>query len=190
MRLSSLNRLGWLRSPNRRGEACPTIPNRSSAMRGTSPTSCAGRDLRPADAAAIGTDLSAVGRLQPPALRSRRRQAGRLSQANSARALHYCVAGHAILRTRCDYDPWRLTGMKARFSAPVFPGETIRTEMWQSAGGVTAFRSRVVERDVVVLDQGVAMVCDWTICSRSDSIPTQNGQRGRQAITQGPSAVD
>jgi len=31
--------------------------------------------------------------------------------------------------TRCDYDPWRLTGMRARFSAPVFPGETIRTEM-------------------------------------------------------------
>jgi hypothetical protein len=39
-------------------------------------------------------------------------------------------------------------------------GETIRTEMWRNAGGVTAFRSRVVERDVVVLDQGVAMVRD------------------------------
>jgi acyl dehydratase len=72
----------------------------------------------------------------------------------------YGVAGHAILKARCDYDPWRLTGMRARFSAPVFPGETIRTEMWQSADGVTAFRSRVVERDVVVLDQGVAMVRD------------------------------
>jgi acyl dehydratase len=72
----------------------------------------------------------------------------------------YGVAGHAILRTRCDYDPCRLTGMKARFSAPVFPGETIRTEMWRNAGGVTAFRSRVVERNVVVLDQGVAMVRD------------------------------
>jgi acyl dehydratase len=50
--------------------------------------------------------------------------------------------------------------MKARFSAPVFPGETIRTEMWRNAGGVTAFRSRVVERDVVELDQGVAIVRD------------------------------
>ena len=33
----------------------------------------------------------------------------------------YGVAGHAILKARCDYDPWRLT-MRARFSAPVFPG--------------------------------------------------------------------
>jgi acyl dehydratase len=72
----------------------------------------------------------------------------------------YGVAGHAILRTLCDYDPWRLTGMKARFSAPVFPRETIRTEMWRNAGGVTAFRSRVIERDMVVLDQGVATVRD------------------------------
>jgi acyl dehydratase len=48
--------------------------------------------------------------------------------------------------------------MRARFSALVFPGETIRTEMWRHAGGVTAFRSRLVERDVVVLNQGVAMV--------------------------------
>ena len=70
----------------------------------------------------------------------------------------YGTAGHAILRTHCDYDPLRLTGMKARFSAPVFPGETIRTEMWRNAGGMTAFRSRVVERNVVVLDQGTATV--------------------------------
>jgi acyl dehydratase len=70
----------------------------------------------------------------------------------------YGTAGHAILRTLCDYDPSRFTAMKARFSALVFPGETIRTEMWHSAGGVTAFRSRVVERDVVVLDQGTAVV--------------------------------
>ncbi len=67
------------------------------------------------------------------------------------------VAAHAILRTLCSYDPLRFTRMKARFSAPVFPGETIRTEMWRD--GITAvFRSRVVERNVVVLDQGTAVV--------------------------------
>src|SRR6185437_1729664 len=41
------------------------------------------------------------------------------------------VAGHALLKTLCNYDPARLTAMAGRFSAPVFPGETIRTEIWR-----------------------------------------------------------
>ena len=32
------------------------------------------------------------------------------------------------------HDPLRFTGMQARFSAPVFPGETIRTEIWRDGG--------------------------------------------------------
>jgi acyl dehydratase len=44
-----------------------------------------------------------------------------------------------------------------RFSAPVFPGETIRTEMW-SDGSRVSFRARVVERDVVVLNNGLATI--------------------------------
>lgn len=67
------------------------------------------------------------------------------------------VAGHAILKTCCDYDPARLRALKLRFSAPVYPGETIRTEMWRD-GGVVSFRARVVERDVVVLNNGRAEV--------------------------------
>ncbi|MAV37322.1 MAG: 3-alpha,7-alpha,12-alpha-trihydroxy-5-beta-cholest-24-enoyl-CoA hydratase [Planctomycetaceae bacterium] len=70
----------------------------------------------------------------------------------------YGTAGHAILRSLCDYDPLRFTGMQARFSAPVFPGETIRTEMWRDGVGQAVFRSRVLERDVVVLDQGTAKI--------------------------------
>ncbi len=45
--------------------------------------------------------------------------------------------------------------MDARFSSPVFPGETIRTEIWREDDGVS-FRVRVVERDVVVLKNGHA----------------------------------
>jgi len=72
--------------------------------------------------------------------------------------LTYGTAGHAILRMLCDYDPLRLKQMRARFSAPVFPGETIRTEMWRNGDGTAFFRSRVVQRDVVVLDQGTASI--------------------------------
>lgn len=65
------------------------------------------------------------------------------------------VAGHAILRSACAYDAARLTGMAARFTAPVYPGETLRTEMW-SQGDQVQFRTRVLERDTVVLDRGLA----------------------------------
>jgi acyl dehydratase len=44
-----------------------------------------------------------------------------------------------------------------RFSAPVYPGETIRTELWPD-GERVSFRARVVERDVVVLNNGLARV--------------------------------
>jgi len=67
------------------------------------------------------------------------------------------IAGHAILKSLCAYDPARMTAMNGRFSAPVFPGETIRTEMWRD-GDVVSFRSRVVERDVVAINNGRAEV--------------------------------
>jgi acyl dehydratase len=67
------------------------------------------------------------------------------------------VAGHALLKAVCGYDPGRLTAMSGRFSAPVFPGETIRTEFWRDAC-VVSFRARVIERDAVVIDNGRAEV--------------------------------
>jgi len=65
------------------------------------------------------------------------------------------VAGHALLKSLCGYDPARLTGMAGRFSAPVYPGETIRTEIWRD-GEVASFRARVVERGVVAINNGRA----------------------------------
>ena len=69
----------------------------------------------------------------------------------------YGVAGRAIVKACCDNDPARLKSLQVRFSSPVFPGETIRTEMWPDAGRVS-FRARAVERDVVVLNNGLATV--------------------------------
>jgi acyl dehydratase len=67
------------------------------------------------------------------------------------------VSGHAVLKTMCGYDPARLLSFGCRFSAPVFPGETIRTEMWRD-GNVVSFRARVVERDVIAINNGRAEV--------------------------------
>jgi acyl dehydratase len=67
------------------------------------------------------------------------------------------VSGHALLKTLCGYEPRRLVSFGCRFSAPVFPGETIRTEMWRD-GNVVSFRARVVERDVIAINNGRAEV--------------------------------
>ena len=67
------------------------------------------------------------------------------------------VAGHAVLKTWCDYEPARIRSMALRFSAPVYPGETIRTEMWRD-GDTVSFRARVEERDAVVLNNGRAEI--------------------------------
>jgi len=63
------------------------------------------------------------------------------------------IAGHAVLATYCDYDVARFRSLKLRFSSPVYPGETIRTEMWKD-GEIVSFRARVVERDAIVLNNG------------------------------------
>ncbi|WP_434660379.1 MaoC/PaaZ C-terminal domain-containing protein [Paraburkholderia sp. A3BS-1L] len=67
----------------------------------------------------------------------------------------WAVAAHAVLKTLCASDPARLARFHARFTAPVYPGETLRTEIWRD-GQAVSFRTRVVERDVVVLDHGTA----------------------------------
>lgn len=65
---------------------------------------------------------------------------------------HAC---HAVLRACCGYAPERMKSFAARFTAPVFPGETLRTEIWREAGRAQ-FRTFAVERRVMVLDRGVA----------------------------------
>jgi acyl dehydratase len=65
----------------------------------------------------------------------------------------YGTACRAVLTAMCNYDAARITGFDVRFSSPVFPGETIVTEMWRD-GAVISFRAKVKERDVVVLNNG------------------------------------
>jgi acyl dehydratase len=63
------------------------------------------------------------------------------------------VVGRALLKAVCGGDPARFGRMACRFSAPVYPGETIRTEIWRQPDRI-AFRARIVERDVVVVGYG------------------------------------
>lgn len=65
----------------------------------------------------------------------------------------YGIACRAILETICDYDHTLIEEFDARFTAPVMPGDTIRTDMWQE-GNIVSFRCTAVERDVMVLRNG------------------------------------
>lgn len=65
----------------------------------------------------------------------------------------YGIACQAILQTICDYDYTLISGFDARFSAPVFPGDTITTNMWQD-GNTVSFQCVVEERNSIVLRNG------------------------------------
>lgn len=67
------------------------------------------------------------------------------------------VMTHALMKTCCDYDPSRFKRMRLRFSSPVYPGETIRTEIWRN-GKEIAFRCKSLEQDKVVINNGYLLV--------------------------------
>ena len=67
------------------------------------------------------------------------------------------VMAHALLKTCCDYEPDKFKRMRVRFSAPVYPGETIRTEIWQD-GNEIAFRCKSLEQDKIVINNGYLLI--------------------------------
>lgn len=69
----------------------------------------------------------------------------------------YGIACRAVLRGVCGDDPTSLRRFDARFSSPVYPGDEIVTDIWRD-GDVASFRSRVPARDVIVLNNGLALI--------------------------------
>jgi acyl dehydratase len=69
-------------------------------------------------------------------------------------AATFGIAAHAVLR-EINYRADRLASIAARFSRPVYPGETIRTELWLGPARMS-FQCRVVGREEIVLTNGLA----------------------------------
>jgi acyl dehydratase len=67
----------------------------------------------------------------------------------------YGLACHAVVATCCDHDPAAIARFFGRFTAPVYPGETLITELWRE-GSTIWFRVKALERDIVVIDNGRA----------------------------------
>ena len=66
------------------------------------------------------------------------------------------VVGRAIIHLCAQGDPRRLSAISVRFTAPVIPGDMIRTEIWLEGDGTIRFRATVPEREVTVVDGGTA----------------------------------
>ncbi|SEH88431.1 MaoC/PaaZ C-terminal domain-containing protein [Tardiphaga sp. OK245] len=68
------------------------------------------------------------------------------------------LAGFAIVKTFCAGDPTRLRELRLRLTAPVFPGETLRTDIWQTSERTACFRTQATSDARVVLDNGDVIV--------------------------------
>jgi len=66
------------------------------------------------------------------------------------------VTARAVIHACCDSDTARLREIAVRFTAPVLPGDTIRTLIWQD-GEHVQFRAEAIERGVRVIDNGTAL---------------------------------
>jgi acyl dehydratase len=69
----------------------------------------------------------------------------------------YGIGGRAILEQICGSEPDRLKTFDVRFTAPVYPGETVRTCLWLD-DNIVSLRSVAVEREIVVMDNGRAEI--------------------------------
>lgn len=64
------------------------------------------------------------------------------------------MVAHGVLKTLCGGDDGAFRAYAARFTAPVYPGEVLRTEVWSVAPGEALFRTSTADGTRIVLDQG------------------------------------
>ncbi|ULE33733.1 MaoC/PaaZ C-terminal domain-containing protein [Mycobacterium sp. IDR2000157661] len=72
----------------------------------------------------------------------------------------YGVAGRALVAELGGGDATRVSAIDARFTSPVFPGETLTTSIWRTGSGTAVFRTEASEHDGsnsrLVLEDGAA----------------------------------
>lgn len=67
------------------------------------------------------------------------------------------ITCRAVLQAYTGFDPVPIKSHQARFSAPLFPGETVTVDLWRD-GEVVSFEARVKDRDAVVIKNGKAVL--------------------------------
>jgi len=69
-------------------------------------------------------------------------------------AATFGIASHAVVR-HIGYRAEDVAGLEARFVRPVYPGDTLRTELWRE-GDRISFQTSALGRDGLVLTNGLA----------------------------------
>ncbi len=65
----------------------------------------------------------------------------------------YGITCRAVMQGFTDFDPAPIRSHQARFSAPVFPGETVTVDLWRD-GPVVSFEAKVKDREAAVIKNG------------------------------------
>lgn len=69
----------------------------------------------------------------------------------------YGITCRAVLQAITDFDPDQIYSHQARFSAPVFPGDTITVDMWKDGKNIS-FEARVKDRNATVIKNGLTVL--------------------------------
>lgn len=59
------------------------------------------------------------------------------------------ICAQLLVRRLCDGEPGRFRTLRVRFSAPVYPGDTLRLMVWHERANRAIFEARVADRVVV-----------------------------------------
>jgi NAD(P)-dependent dehydrogenase (short-subunit alcohol dehydrogenase family)/putative sterol carrier protein/acyl dehydratase len=70
------------------------------------------------------------------------------------------AARHVVSKFAKDGDSRYFKSIRVRFSKSVFPGDTLVTEMWKESDGKVVFRTKVKERDEVVISNAAVELYD------------------------------
>ncbi len=67
------------------------------------------------------------------------------------------ITCRAVMQAFTEFDPKVVLSHQARFSAPVFPGETVTVDLWRD-GDTVSFEARVKDREAVVIKNGKSVI--------------------------------
>jgi len=70
----------------------------------------------------------------------------------------YGMGARAVIEKVLGFEAARLTRLAVRFTSPVWPGETVRYELWRESDTLLRLRASVDARQAVVLNNGVVEV--------------------------------
>ena len=70
----------------------------------------------------------------------------------------YGMGARAVIEKVLGFEAARLTRLAVRFTSPVWPGETVRYELWRESDTLLRLRASVDARQAVVLNNGLVEI--------------------------------